>query len=138
MFLNFMKFAQKSCSNILKIQIFKFPNLRTRNFFRMSDRLEEFDEFFKKDLKQKLFKEYSNETECIKSVVDRFDRVIDYNVPHGKKLRGICAYESSLNLLGIDLDSNRLNLNEETIILIEQSKSIGWCIELVSSLLYDF
>ena len=57
--------------------------------------------------------------------------MIDYNVPHGKKLRGLCVYES-LSLL-IDKNANESQTKE----LLDQAKAIGWCIEFVSYLNFD-
>lgn len=47
--------------------------------------------------------------------------MIDYNVPHGKKLRGMCTFESYAIL------SN----NEAPAGFVDKAKALGWCIELV-------
>jgi hypothetical protein len=105
------------------------------------DRLKLFDEFYSNKLKPKLFERFAGQTECIKNVNDRFENMIDYNVPHGKKLRGICAYESLVNLLDLsETDSSwnqskQLPANYDANCLIEQAKAIGWCIEFVSIIL---
>lgn len=85
--------------------------------------LAEFDAFYKLKLKPALFKDYDSEPECIKQIIRRFDHMVDYNVPHGKKLRGLCVYESFLIL-------NKHNSHCEK--LIDQAKAIGWCVEFVS------
>ena len=54
--------------------------------------------------------------------------MIDYNVPHGKKLRGMCTYESFAIL------SN----NEASIEYINKAKALGWCIELVKNKKFEF
>lgn len=87
----------------------------------MSDSLAEFDAFYNQVLKPALFKEYESEVECLKQVLRRFDSMIDYNVPHGKKLRGLCAYESFLIL----------NTHTHSQGLKDQAKAVGWCIEFV-------
>ena len=51
-------------------------------------RLKELDTFYKENLKQRLFKDYLNEKPCIRNLIARFEHMCDYNVPHGKKLRG--------------------------------------------------
>lgn len=93
--------------------------------------LAEFDEFYKLKLKPNLFNDYQNAPQCIKNIIKRFDHMIDYNVPHGKKLRGLCVYES-LSLL-IDKNANESQTKE----LLDQAKAIGWCIEFVSYLNFD-
>lgn len=88
-----------------------------------SECLKAFDEFYKNKLKHRLFEKFSNEPLCIKKVNERFEFMIDYNTPHGKKLRGLCAFESLLYL------AEEAQRDEA---LIEQTKAIGWCIEFVS------
>ena len=99
--------------------------------------LDEFDEFYKTKLKPILLnKNYDNETKCIKDVIDRFEKMVDYNVPHGKKLRGLCVYESFLHLLDLNENKNNNNLGKlndyDLNQLIEDAKAIGWCIEFVN------
>ena len=84
-------------------------------------RLTEFDDFYKTKLKVKLFQDYEKEPECVKNIIKRFDSMIDYNVPHGKKLRGLCVYESFCIL----------NENNENPEILDQAIAIGWCIEFV-------
>jgi len=93
-----------------------------------SNRLKEMDAFFKNTLKSRLFKDYAKEPECIRNVIDRFDGMIDYNVPHGKKIRGLCVYESLSILLNLNLDDES---SEKNNILIEQALATAWCIEFV-------
>ena len=105
--------------------------------------LDEFDEFYKTKLKPILFKNYDNETKCIKDVIERFEKMVDYNVPHGKKLRGLCVYESFLQLLDLNESKNEKNLGNingyDLNFLIEDAKAIGWCIEFVNLIyLYYF
>ena len=115
-----------------------------------SNSLKEFDEFYVNKLKPKLFDVYEREPECIRQVIARFRHMVDYNVPHGKKLRGLCAYESLLHLIGMDRsvsidpsESSTHNNNENEYInaklkdydlnrLVDEAKAIGWCIEFVS------
>lgn len=92
------------------------------------NRLKEMDEFFKTKLKARLFKDYSNEPLCIRKVIDRFDNMIDYNVPHGKKIRGLCAYESISLLLNLNFDDENFNRSD---LLVEQALAVSWCIEFV-------
>lgn len=87
--------------------------------------LKNFDEFYANKLKQELFKTIQNEPECIQEIIRRFETVTDYNAPHGKKLRGLAAYESLVSLTDTENDN-----------LIDQSKAVGWCIELVSKALF--
>ncbi len=95
------------------------------------NRLKEMNEFYKKILKPRLFKDYAQEPACIKNVVDRFDGMIDYNVPHGKKIRGLCVYESLSILLNLNLDDES---SEKDNTLIEQALATAWCIEFVRDL----
>lgn len=88
---------------------------------------EEFESFYKNKLKQKLFEKFGNESFCIKKVNERFEQMLDYNVPHGKKLRGICAFESVVHLLDLNNPTDHYNIPS----LLEQAKAIGWCIEFV-------
>ena len=105
-----------------------------------TNHLKEFDEFYESSLKIKLFEIYYDGThpECIKKIIDRFKYMVDYNVPHGKKLRGLCAYESLLHLVGLDHkdrenDCNYLKIkNYDSRKLTAEAKAIGWCIEFVS------
>ncbi len=91
--------------------------------------LKEFDKFYHTELKPKLFEKYSNETECIVKITKRFDLMVDYNTPHGKKLRGFTAFESLAHLM----DQKKLeNHNYDHLNLINQAKAIGWCIEFVN------
>lgn len=97
---------------------------------KKNERLAEFDEFYASKLKPRLLDRYKDEVECIRKTIERFDRMLDYNVPHGKKNRGLCAYESYLGLL----DKSSTNCpddlaNRES--RIEQAKALGWCIEFV-------
>lgn len=94
----------------------------------LADRLSEFDEFYRSKLKVKLFEKYGNENESFKKVNKRFEQMIDYNVPHGKKLRGLCAYASLMSLIG----SSDCPVSYDRERLIEQAKAVGWCIEFVS------
>lgn len=86
-------------------------------------KLKEFDEFYKTRLKSRLTDMYAGEPACVQKVIDRFDYMMDYNVPHGKKLRGLCVYESFLNLVAD---------KQVTLLEIEQAKAVGWCVEFVS------
>jgi hypothetical protein len=88
-------------------------------------KLAEFDDFYLNSLKPKLIREYSGEVECLRKITERFERVMDYNVPHGKKLRGLCVYESFLNLL-------EGSVSQVDARSIEEAKAIGWCVEFVS------
>jgi len=93
-----------------------------------------FDEFFVNTLKPRLFNKYAtqqkdgqqqpNQQQGVLKVIKRFEEMVDYNVPHGKKLRGLCTYES-LKSLTSD--------KEVSTDLINQSKSIGWCIEFMQA-----
>jgi len=109
--------------------------MEINNNSNSTDRLKLFDEFYLNKLKPKIFEKYKNDIECIKKITDRFENMIDYNVPHGKKLRGLCAYESLINLL--DLNENDPAHNKDKVLnydvdsLIDQAKAIGWCIEFV-------
>jgi hypothetical protein len=90
--------------------------------------LKEFDDFYHSKLKPKLFEKYSNEPECIVKIIKRFDLMVDYNTPHGKKLRGYTAFESLAHLI----DPQKLDeLNYNHSNLINEAKAIGWCIEFV-------
>jgi hypothetical protein len=105
-----------------------------------NNNLKEFDEFFKSKLKNKLFEIYHKEeqSECIKKVIDRFRAMVDYNIPHGKKLRGLCSFESLLHLVGLDINKQPYESkylsekNYDPNKLVEEAKAIGWCIEFVS------
>lgn len=88
----------------------------------MTSILEEFDEFYEAKLKYRLFSNYLKQPQCILDVNKRFEEMIDYNVPHGKKLRGLCVYESVLELVEEE---------KQNEILMDQAKAIGWCIEFV-------
>jgi hypothetical protein len=94
------------------------------------NKLAAFDDFYTGQLKPRLVKEYSAEPECLVRIAARFHTVMDYNVPHGKKLRGLCVYESFLNL--IDDGSRPLIAAKK----IEEAKAIGWCVEFVSFSFY--
>jgi len=104
-----------------------------------SSNLKEFNAFYESKLKNKLFEIYYDEkqSKCIKAVIDRFKIMVDYNVPHGKKLRGMCAYESLLHLVGLDMNSQIYESkylrerNYDPNKLIDEAKAIGWCIEFV-------
>ncbi|CAF0855251.1 unnamed protein product [Brachionus calyciflorus] len=97
-----------------------------------SNRLHEFDEFYQNKLKQKLLQRFNLEPKCIQNVIKRFDEMIDYNVPHGKKLRGLCVYESFLHLMDIDPQDPKSTFNNfDSNVLIDQAKAIGWCIEFL-------
>lgn len=90
--------------------------------------LAEFDKFYEGTLKSRLLGRYKSENESIRKLAERFEGMFDYNVPHGKKNRGMCVYESVLCML----DSNSLitaATNREE--LIEQAKALGWCVEFV-------
>lgn len=107
----------------------------------MSSRnVNDFNAFYESQLKNKLFEiYYSNEQpKCIKQVIDRFKIMVDYNVPHGKKLRGMCAYESLLHLVGLDTNADQHHessylsaRNYDSNQLIDEAKAVGWCIEFV-------
>jgi farnesyl diphosphate synthase len=102
---------------------------------KKNERLAEFDEFYASKLKPRLLDRYKDEVECIRKTIERFDRMLDYNVPHGKKNRGLCVYESYLGLL----DKNSTNCpddlaNRES--RIEQAKALGWCIEFVREIFF--
>jgi hypothetical protein len=88
-------------------------------------KLAEFDSFYVNRLKPKLIAEFAHDATCLQKIVDRFERVMDYNVPHGKKLRGLCVYESFLNLL----DGSAGHVSGRSV---EEAKAIGWCVEFVS------
>jgi hypothetical protein len=109
--------------------------MEINNNIKSIDRLKLFDEFYLNKLKPKIFEKYKNDIECIKKITDRFESMIDYNVPHGKKLRGLCAYESLIELLDlneIDPAQNKDKaFNYDVESLIDQAKAIGWCIEFV-------
>jgi len=92
-----------------------------------TSRLAEFDDFYKTKLKVKLFHDNETQPECIKNIIKRFDSMIDYNVPHGKKLRGLCVYESFCVLTNEINDKSAVNSE-----LLDQAIAIGWCIEFVS------
>ena len=110
----------------------------------MSSRnLNDFNAFYESQLKNKLFEIYYNneQPKCIKQVIDRFKIMVDYNVPHGKKLRGICAYESLLHLVGLDANADQHHessylsaRNYDKNQLIDEAKAVGWCIEFVGFL----
>lgn len=97
------------------------------------DRLKLFDEFYTNTLKPKLLDEYKPEPDCIRKTCNRFAGMLDYNVPHGKKNRGMCVYESFLRL--IDSGAVKLEADQTRDELVEQAKALGWCIEIVISLL---
>ena len=101
------------------------------------DRLKLFDDFYVNKLKPKIFEKYTNEIDCIRKITERFENMIDYNAPHGKKLRGLCAYESLVNLLDLNESDPSQNTNKilhcDVESLIDQAKAIGWCIEFVSN-----
>jgi hypothetical protein len=94
----------------------------------LTNSLAELDEFYQTKLKQKLLELFKHEPACLQKVANRFEQMIDYNVPHGKKLRGLCAYESLLCLIDHQ-NSSAVNFDRER--LIEQAKAMGWCIEFV-------
>jgi hypothetical protein len=96
-------------------------------------RLKEFDDFYHNQLKPRLFKNYLAEPTCIRKLIERFDYMIDYNVPHGKKLRGLCAYESLILLVDLNMDKEEFSQSDK--ILIEQSLAVGWSIEFVTNVL---
>ena len=98
------------------------PKSSTKNLINSNQKLKEFDQFYYNNIRPKIMESYFNEPECIKNIISRFENMVDYNVPHGKKLRGMCVYESFLNLLIEDeIDQNS----------IQEAKAIGWCIEFV-------
>jgi geranylgeranyl pyrophosphate synthase len=74
-----------------------------------------FDDFYA-ELKTTLLTNYQDES--VRKALEHLDKVIDYNVPHGKKLRGLCTYESYLVLNNEKTDENK-------------AIALGWCIELV-------
>ena len=90
-----------------------------------SDKLKRFDEFYSQKLRAFMREEFAREPECLKRIVERFEQMIDYNVPHGKKLRGLCVYESFLSLQPTNADFT-IDLKS-----VDQAKAIGWCIEFV-------
>lgn len=87
----------------------------------MSTSLTNFDSFFQ-DLKNAMLNDFQHEPN-LKTTLERLEKMIDYNVPHGKKLRGMCTYESFAIL------SN----NEAPIEYINKAKALGWCIELLQA-----
>ena len=107
-----------------------------------AERLRRFDEFYANKLKRVLFDdsnsiEASESSSGIRKVVERFEAMSDYNVPHGKKLRGLCVYESVLTILGLS-DDWELDAVDDTNVddrrrLVEQAKAIGWCIEFMQA-----
>jgi len=103
-----------------------------QNLLKTTINLKEFDKFYHTELKPKLFEKYSNEPECIAKITKRFDLMVDYNTPHGKKLRGFTAYESLAHLIDQKIlekhNYNHLNL-------VNEAKAIGWCIEFVRLIL---
>lgn len=52
-----------------------------------------------------------------------FEQAIQYNIPHGKKIRGLIAVSAYKKLIGAN---NLTTKNKELIHLL------GWCIEMVS------
>ena len=96
-----------------------------------SDRLKEFDDFDKDRLKPTLSKKYALDGygPSLRQVLNRFDQVIDYNVPHGKKMRGLCTYDSVNKLIASG--ANKFLQEADQDKLLEQSKAVGWCIEFV-------
>lgn len=96
-----------------------------------ANRLKEMDAFYKHTIKSRLFKEFPEEPLCIRNVIERFDGMLDYNVPHGKKIRGLCAYESLAILLNLNLDDESIQADKN---LMDQALAISWCIEFVGVL----
>lgn len=94
------------------------------------NRLKEMDAFFRDILKARLFKDYTKEPACIRNIIERFDGMINYNVPHGKKIRGLCVYESLSILLNLDLDDEKCDRDN---LLIEQTLATAWCIEFLQA-----
>lgn len=95
-----------------------------------ANRLKEMDAFYKQTIKSRLFKEFPEEPLCIRHVIERFDGMIDYNVPHGKKIRGLCAYESLAILLNLNLDDENAQADRN---LMEQALAVAWCIEFLQA-----
>ena len=97
--------------------------------------LIEFDEFYHNQLKPALLGKYACENYPLvnNNVIKRFEKVVDYNVPHGKKMRGLGTYESVSHLIESLGDAYLVsyNLNANRTKLLDQSKAIGWCIEFV-------
>ena len=87
----------------------------------MENSLNKFDDFYH-EIKRTIVSHYGNEDESIKKALNHLEKVIDYNVPFGKKLRGLCTYESSLILLN----------NQSSNMMETKAKALGWCIELVN------
>lgn len=94
------------------------------------NRLVEMDEFFHSKIKPRLFKDYSKEPSCIRDIVSRFDFMINYNVPHGKKVRGLIVYEAWATLQNINLESIDYDKDSEAN---EQTLAIAWCIEFLQA-----
>jgi len=94
------------------------------------ERLKELDAFFNQTIKARLFKDYANEPDSLKNIIERFSFMVDWNVPHGKKLRGLSAYQSVMILLDIDLEQTDNKNNHH---LIEQSLAISWAIEFLQA-----
>lgn len=91
----------------------------------MEDTLKKFDDFYYK-LKKNIILQYRDDDDSslsINKALNHLEKVIDYNVPFGKKLRGLCTYESFLIL-----KNNESNENME-----EKAKALGWCIELLQA-----
>ena len=99
--------------------------LEIRQFTESTEKQKAFDDFYTITLKPKLIAGYASDPECLDKIIRRFEHMVDYNVPHGKKLRGLCVYESFLNL--IENEKEKVDTK-----LIEQAKAIGWCVEFVS------
>ena len=97
-----------------------------------SEKIKDFDQFYQTRLKPALSNKYalSQYGQSLRLVLNRFDHVIDYNVPHGKKMRGMCTYESVSQLIGSSAIEFLKKADHAK--LLDQSKAIGWCIELVS------
>lgn len=53
-----------------------------------------------------------------------FEQAIQYNIPHGKKIRGLSAVSAYKKLIG---ESNGLTAKNK-----EMANLLGWCIEMVS------
>jgi geranylgeranyl pyrophosphate synthase len=89
----------------------------------MENTLKKFDDFYH-ELKKTIISHYRDDDDSslsINKALNHLEKVIDYNVPFGKKLRGLCTYESFLIL-----QNNESNENMEV-----KAKVLGWCIELV-------
>jgi hypothetical protein len=105
--------------------------------YKNNDKLKEFDGFFLNELKPVLLAKYSDDNNAlIKQLMSRFESVIDYNVPHGKKMRGLCTFESVDYLLAAN--SSKSSSDDDKLLLLKQSKALGWCIEFVIYLIKNF